>query len=65
MPLYDYVCSNSHEFACLAGKDETRFCPKCGSKAKWQFPKRNHVVWGQGAALVDVYDRDEREMNGN
>ena len=62
MPLYDFVCRSGHEFEALAALVETQDCPQCGAKTKRQFPVRNHVVWGQGAALVDVYDRDADEM---
>ena len=62
LPLYDFVCTNSHEFSSLALFDEARDCPECGGESRRKFPKRNHIVWGQGAALVDTYDRDADEM---
>ena len=65
MPLYDYICLNKHEFARVAEFNEARPCPRCGADVKRQFPKRNHVVWGQGASLVDIYDRDHAEMTAN
>ncbi len=62
MPLYEFICSSSHEFETLAVFDETKACPDCGADSKRQFPKRSLVVWGQGAALIDVYDNDAGEM---
>ena len=64
MPLYDFICSSSHEFETLAAFGEAKACPECGADSKRQFPKRNLVVWGEGAALVDVYDKDHDEMSG-
>jgi len=64
MPLYDYVCEAGHKFESLAVPNETKLC-SCGADAERQFPKRANIVWGQGAALVDVYDKDADSMRAN